>query len=639
MAVVVPIAGFSGIATSTPRIVVVSAQVQTKCPNPGGTPHVKSLGPDDKFCSECGERTDYGKYTDAMEAAATAEQRSNRRGAAAAYLEAAIKRVSDVRKSAALTGAGRNLLEAGQRDDASRELVKARRLDPKNAEAALLTGRVEFENKQFQAATTLFQEANQLAQKDSFAALWLGEIAFESKNNNEALRQYALAEPENAQSYRLALHYGYVLRALRRNDEAIQRFERARTLEPLSFEPVIELAELYTSEKKLRQAAELWGRAGDLKPTSVEYPLRQAAMFVELDDYDKAYTAYRVAIGRDQNSFEALIGLATIEILKNSLIDADLHLASARKIRPDNMQAELLHGLVKDVRDPKPVSWVVQHDAADKAPAWHPAGMRIAFQTNRDKSEQIYIQTLGSPAVKLTSGSQNNDPCWSPDGKMVAFHSKRGNMEIVAVDVATKREVQLTTNPANDESPHWHPNGKVVAFMSNRGANRKVGIYVVDVETKEVSPLIVGDHANRMPRWSPDGSKILFISDRSGKKKLWTANADGSNPQMLTNGTDEEGSGSWSPDGTRVAYCVQARGVWSVWIANVGTKQSARLNPSTTESELEPAWNPNGVRILTSIGVKTKASGSTDAYGAPISGGFKENFEIRSQVAPRVDAK
>jgi Tol biopolymer transport system component len=59
----------------------------------------------------------------------------------------------------------------------------------------------------------------------------------------------------------------------------------------------------------------------------------------------------------------------------------------------------------------------------------------------------------------------------------------------------------------------------------------------------------------RNPQFSPDGKKIVFESRRLGKEQLWTANADGTNPAPLTEGTDGvQGSPSWSPDGLRVAF-------------------------------------------------------------------------------------
>ena len=54
-------------------------------------------------------------------------------------------------------------------------------------------------------------------------------------------------------------------------------------------------------------------------------------------------------------------------------------------------------------------------------------------------------------------------------------------------------------------------------------------------------------------------------------------NADGSNPQRLTNNGSNEGLPTWSPDGKSIAYVSDQGGAWAVWVMNVDGSNQRKL--------------------------------------------------------------
>ena len=69
-----------------------------------------------------------------------------------------------------------------------------------------------------------------------------------------------------------------------------------------------------------------------------------------------------------------------------------------------------------------------------------------------------------------------------------------------------------------------------------------------------ISPPTVEHEYLYFPSWSPDGSKIAYSTSRYGGFEIFTMNADGSNPQRLTNNPYLDLYPSWSPDGSKIAY-------------------------------------------------------------------------------------
>jgi dipeptidyl aminopeptidase/acylaminoacyl peptidase len=133
---------------------------------------------------------------------------------------------------------------------------------------------------------------------------------------------------------------------------------------------------------------------------------------------------------------------------------------------------------------------------------------------------QVWIAELDDKAEK--SGAKKwgrltdddvwyGDPNWSPDGKSLVVvanktndresvrYSINKNFDLYLIDVDTKKQTQLTTNPGPDVSPRWSPDGKQIAYLSSprNGPHRDImNLSIVALADGVPKTQILFDHHN-----------------------------------------------------------------------------------------------------------------------------------------------
>ena len=160
----------------------------------------------------------------------------------------------------------------------------------------------------------------------------------------------------------------------------------------------------------------------------------------------------------------------------------------------------------------KEIHWGRPQGATNMA-AWSPDGKRIAFTIRIPKvMNDIYvIDITGENFQRLTDHPwQDLYPAWSPDGQWIAFWSNRDGGNAVYLMEADG------TNPkrlANGRSPEWSPDGQQIAFVSRQ--EDVEGIFIMDRDGRNIRLLIEGGID---PAWF--GSK-LAVSDAGKWLTFW----------------------------------------------------------------------------------------------------------------------
>jgi Tol biopolymer transport system component len=200
-------------------------------------------------------------------------------------------------------------------------------------------------------------------------------------------------------------------------------------------------------------------------------------------------------------------------------------------------------------------------------PAWSPDGRTLAYVSDRNGIENIYLHDLASSSTtgdRQVSPSRNAQimPGWSPDGKLIAFQDQTGTTLLVDVDTGVVRSLAPATFfPGR---PSFSANGKTVAMATIKPYTKRFregtsSILTVDIETGKTAFFApapfesVTTRTEDGPIYSPNGKEIAFVMDDLLYTMPVDANGKPSGPAVKINDETTDAP-TWSGDSSRILY-------------------------------------------------------------------------------------
>lgn len=243
-------------------------------------------------------------------------------------------------------------------------------------------------------------------------------------------------------------------------------------------------------------------------------------------------------------------------------------------------------------------------------PALSPDGSTLAFSWRGD----IWtVGIKGGNAVRLTENPAiESMPAFSPDGKEIAFVSDRDRGNQVFVMPATGGVArQLTWHSEGYEIQEWMPDGQSLLIGAVRdfswNATRASRMAVLNARERHPENILFDDYAAESTV-SPDGRRVLFTREgevwwrqgyhgsRAGQ--VWLLNRDdGSVTQVL--GEDSECRWPlWKSDGSGFYYVSNRDGVHNLWEHSFSAGKEQQRTSFKTDSVVFPTISRDGKTVV-----------------------------------------
>jgi len=176
---------------------------------------------------------------------------------------------------------------------------------------------------------------------------------------------------------------------------------------------------------------------------------------------------------------------------------------------------------------------------------------------------------------QLTFGGENAEAYFSSNGKQLIFQSKRdghGCDRIYSMNIDGSATKQISNGEGRTTCAYYFKGGKRIIYASTHSGGRDCPpepdrskgyvwpvyedyeLYTAKADGTDIQRLTNVPGYDAEATVSPDGKKIIFTSERDGDLDLYSMDIDGKNVKRLTDAIGYDGGAFYSPDSKMIVY-------------------------------------------------------------------------------------
>ena len=221
-----------------------------------------------------------------------------------------------------------------------------------------------------------------------------------------------------------------------------------------------------------------------------------------------------------------------------------------------------------------PATAIASGMAYEMQPRFSPDGSQIAFTSDRDGGDNIWIMDVDGSNMRAVTKEKFrllNNPTWSADGKYIAarkhYTTRRslGVGEIWLYHIDGGNGVSLVERPSKAHQkelgePIYSADGRYIYYSQNvtpgstfiyaQDSNRDLfNIRRYDVETAEITTVVSGAGGAVRPTPSPNGRYIAFVRRERAQSKLFLKDLKSGATRVLYDDLDRDLQEIWAIHG------------------------------------------------------------------------------------------
>lgn len=151
----------------------------------------------------------------------------------------------------------------------------------------------------------------------------------------------------------------------------------------------------------------------------------------------------------------------------------------------------------------------------EKYATWSPDGKLIAYLSDKDGEDNLYVRDLNGVETKLTELTDRYRfaPTWSPDSQKLLFFDSENELHFV--DVASKKMTTIDRSPVGTiNDAVWSPDSKWIAYSISRASTGLDKLFLYSLASGQKTGISDEYTDDSNPVFDPDGKYLYFVSAR-----------------------------------------------------------------------------------------------------------------------------